>query len=242
MVAVFAWTTTTTTPAVSFRMPPKVAKRARTAPPASTARRAKKTKQGGGFAPRDGENTVHARDAPTWKDWLETNGSSAAGVWLVLGKKGADVATVTYDEALDAALCHGWIDSAIRRRDDETHYQYFSRRNPKSTWSRVNKERVARLTASGAMREPGLAAVRLAQQTGTWTALDDVENLVAPADLVEAFAASPPKARAHWEAFPRSVRRAILEWIGTAKKPETRAKRVKETVDRAARNERAHSQ
>jgi len=146
---------------------------------------------------------------------------------------------VYYDEAVDEALCFGWIDSKINKRDDESFYQFFARRNPKSKWSRVNKNKVERLQAEGRMAPEGLAMVELARQNGTWNALDEVENLTIPPDLQQALDALP-NAAAHFDAFPRSVKRGILEWILNAKKDETRQKRILETATLAAQNIRAN--
>ena len=113
-------------------------------------------------------------------------------------------------------------------------------RKPKSAWSALNKQRAERLIAAGLMTPAGLAVIEAAKRSGTWEALDAVEALSLPADLVARFAAAPPVAQSHFDAFPRSVKRAILEWIQLAKKPETRAKRIDETVTKATINVRAN--
>ena len=144
-----------------------------------------------------------------------------------------------YDEAVDEALCFGWVDSKPNKRDDESYYQFFSRCNPKSNWSRVNKNKVAKLIAENRMAPAGLKMVKTAQRSGTWTALDEVENLVIPPDLQKAFDENRA-AFDHWNAFPPSARRGILEWIFNAKKLETRQKRIDETVSMAAQGLRAN--
>jgi uncharacterized protein YdeI (YjbR/CyaY-like superfamily) len=116
---------------------------------------------------------------------------------------------------------------------------WFAPRKARSGWARTNKQRIERLTAAGLMAPAGLAVIEAAKADGSWTLLDAVEDLVVPDDLAAAFDAAP-SAREHWEAFPRSVRRAILEWIVQARRPQTRARRVAETADKASRNERAH--
>jgi uncharacterized protein YdeI (YjbR/CyaY-like superfamily) len=123
--------------------------------------------------------------------------------------------------------------------DDERSIQWFAPRRPRSAWARSNKERVERLTAAGLMLPAGLAAIEEAKRNGMWTLLDEVENLIVPDDLVTALDAAPP-ARTHWDAFSRSARRAMLEWIAQARRPETRADRIARIADGASRNERAH--
>lgn len=182
---------------------------------------------------------VHAETREAWRDWLAEHHATAAGVWLVSWKKATGRPAVGYDAAVEEALCVGWVDSTGRRLDDERAMLYFAPRTPRSGWSRPNKERVARLGAAGLMRPAGHAAVDAAKANGSWTLLDAVEDLVVPDDLRAALDAHPG-ARGHWEAFPRSAKRALLEWIVQAKRPETRARRVGETARLAARNERAN--
>jgi uncharacterized protein YdeI (YjbR/CyaY-like superfamily) len=158
---------------------------------------------------------------------------------LVFNKKSSGKPHVSYEEGVEEALCFGWIDSKGGLVDTERSKLYYAPRNPKSNWSRPNKERIARLTAAGLMREAGLKMVEIAQKTGTWTALDEVENLVVPEDLQAALEAWPTAA-AHFEAFPRSAKRGILEWILNAKTPETRQKRLEETARLANDNIRAN--
>jgi len=182
---------------------------------------------------------VHAETREAWRDWLAAHHGTATGAWLVSWKKATGRPAVGYDAAVEEALCVGWVDSTARRLDDERSMLYVAPRKPRSGWSRPNKERVARLTAAGRMRPAGQAVVEAAQADGSWSLLDDVENLVVPDDLRAALDALDGAAD-HWEAFPRSARRGILEWIVQAKRPETRAKRVEETARLAAINERAN--
>lgn len=183
----------------------------------------------------EGVNTVAPESPRAWRQWLATHGEEKDGVWLILRHKKANP-TCTYLEALDEALCYGWIDSLKRKRDDESFYQYFCPRRPKSNWSRVNKANVQRLEDAGRMAAPGLAAVALARELGTWSALDDVEDLVVPPDLAAAFT---PVGRANWDAFPRSVRRAHLERLFSAKRDATRQKRIREIADKGEANDRS---
>ena len=188
---------------------------------------------------KDGVRTFHAESRQAWREWLQSNHDGEKSVWLIIYKKASKVPTVFYDEAVDEAMCFGWVDSKVNKRDELSYFQYFARRNPKSNWSRVNKEKIARLLEEGRMAKPGLKMVELAKETGTWTALDEVENLIIPPDMMEEFE-KYAHARENWEAFPRSVKRSILEWIFNAKRPPTRAKRIAETVSMAEENLRAN--
>ena len=188
---------------------------------------------------RKGVPTFHAPDQAAWRSWLAENHAQEQSVWLIIYRKAASVPSVYYKEAVDEALCFGWIDSKPNKRDEESYFQFFSSRNPNSNWSRVNKEKVARLIAEGRMAAPGYALIETAKSNGCWTALDEVEALIIPPDLGEALDAHP-LAREHFEGFPPSTRRGILEWIFTAKRAETRAKRISETARLAQDNQRAN--
>ena len=144
-----------------------------------------------------------------------------------------------YEASVEEALCFGWVDSTQRRLDGERNAQWFAPRRRGSMWSGANKERVGRLTAGGRMAPAGLAAVEAAQQSGAWSAMDSAEALVVPEELEAAFCRHPGS-RPHWDAFPPSARRSILGWIAQAKRPDTRARRVEQTAERAARGERAN--
>lgn len=188
---------------------------------------------------KDGIQTYYAEDRAAWRQWLVDNHAQAKSVWLIIYKKGSGTPSVYYDEAVDEALCFGWIDSKPNKRDAESYFQFFAKRNPKSKWSGVNKKKVKRLIEQGLMTEAGLKMIELAKASGTWTALDEVENMTVPPDLEIAFRNNEIAFR-NWEAFPRSVKRGILEWISNAKRPETRQKRIEETVTLAAQNIRAN--
>lgn len=188
---------------------------------------------------KEGVKAFYARDGASWRQWLAENHDTEKSVWLVIYKKASTTPSVYYDEAVDEALCYGWIDSKPNKRDEESYYQFFAKRNPKSNWSKVNKDKITRLTQEGRMAPAGLAMVRLAKESGTWTALDAIENLELPLDLQAALDCYPP-AYENFKNFPRSVKRGILEWIITAKRPATRKKRVTETAALAAKNIRAN--
>ena len=184
-------------------------------------------------------NATHPQTRDAWRTWLAEHHARDEGVWLIRYKKAASKPTVNYDEAVEEAICFGWIDSLPRKLDNERTMLYFAPRKPGSGWSRPNKERVERMTKAGKMTPAGQAKIDAARADGSWSALDDIENLVLPDDLAEAFARYPGAAD-HWEAFPRSAKRGILEWIANAKRDETRQKRVDETARLAQQNERAN--
>jgi uncharacterized protein YdeI (YjbR/CyaY-like superfamily) len=184
-------------------------------------------------------NSTHPLNRDAWRAWLEREHGRGEGVWLISYKKATGKPALPYDEAVEEALCFGWVDSTARRLDDERSMLYFAPRKRGSGWSRPNKERIARMMAEGRMAPAGLAKVEAARADGSWSALDDVENLVVPDDLAAAFVRYPGSDE-RWEAFPRSARRALLEWVQNAKRDETRAKRVEETARLAQRGERAN--
>ena len=160
-------------------------------------------------------------------------------MWLISWKSATGKPAVGYDEAVEEALCFGWVDSLQRSIDDERSIQRFSPRKPKSRWSRSNKERVERLTAEGLMAPAGLAAIENAKETGAWTELDAVEEMIVPDDLAAAFT-EHPGSREHWDDFPDGVKKRILLWLLDAKRPETRAKRTAEAASEAAAGRRAN--
>ena len=191
-----------------------------------------------GLAP-DGKPMVGPFDRAGWREWLIANHGSSNGVYLLSWRRGAGKASVPYDDAVEEALCVGWIDSTGRPLDEKRAIQWFSPRRARSGWARSNKERVARLEAAGLMLPAGLAAIEEAKRNGMWALLDDVENHVVPDDLAAALAATPP-ARENWDAFSKSARRTMLEWVVQARRPETRAKRIAAIADGATRGERAY--
>jgi uncharacterized protein YdeI (YjbR/CyaY-like superfamily) len=186
---------------------------------------------------QDEAERVEPATLEEWSAWLAAHHADTAGVWLVSPRREADRA-VGYEPAVCEALRYGWVDSTQRPLDEGRSMQWFSPRRRGSIWTRRNKERVARLEAEGRMEAPGAAAVEAARASGMWTLMDDVEDLVVPADLAAAFDAHPGSREA-WEGFPPSARKQMLAWIVLAKRPETRATRVTETAARAARGERS---
>lgn len=182
---------------------------------------------------------VQVTTAQAWRDWLAAHHGQTGSVWLVTFKKHCGDRHVPYDDAVDEAIAHGWIDGVPRKLDADRSMTLMAPRRSGSAWSRINKARVERLTQQGRMHAVGLAVVAQAQQDGSWTFLDDVEDLIQPDDLKAALARHPGAADA-FGGFPRWSQRAILEWIKTAKRPDTRARRVAETAIKAAQGLRAN--
>ena len=169
----------------------------------------------------------------SWRRWLQKNHQSATSVWLVFHTKKSGRKTISWSDAVDVALCFGWIDSKKIKIDEETAHQFFCKRKPKSTWSKINKEKVTKLIEKGQMMEAGRMAVEMAKQNGSWTLLDAVEELVIPEDLENAFHLKPG-AKDYFMSLSKSVKKAMLQWLVLAKQPDTRLKRVNEIAERAS--------
>lgn len=167
-----------------------------------------------------------------WRKWLEKNHLLEESVWVVFYNKSSNKKTITWSEAVDIALCFGWIDSKKIKIDEETAHQFFSKRKAKSTWSKINKLKVERLIESKQMAEAGYKSIEIAKQNGSWTILDEVEELIIPNDLSVEL-----KKKLHAEEFflglSKSVKKAILQWLVLAKREDTRQKRIREIVDNA---------
>jgi uncharacterized protein YdeI (YjbR/CyaY-like superfamily) len=187
----------------------------------------------------DGYEIVHAATRDEWREWLAEHHASEKAAWLVIHKKASTEPSVTYDEAVEEALCFGWVDSKVNTLDASRSMLWFAPRRPRTGWSAPNKQRVQRMIEQGRMAPAGLARVEAAKRDGTWNALDAVEALEVPDDLAAALASMPPAAE-HFTAFPRSAKRGILEWIQAARRPATRQARIEETARLASRNERAN--
>jgi uncharacterized protein YdeI (YjbR/CyaY-like superfamily) len=186
----------------------------------------------------DGREIVEVPDRAAWRRWLVKRHTQRDAVWLLLHKKASDGQSPGYEEAVEEALCFGWIDSTVNRLDERRNLQLFAPRKPRSTWSASNKERVAQLERKGLLAQAGIAAIEAAKENGSWSARDAVERLEEPPDLIAGLDASPA-AREHWGTFSPSSRKGILWWIVSAKRPATRARRVEETVRMAAKGLRA---
>jgi uncharacterized protein YdeI (YjbR/CyaY-like superfamily) len=180
---------------------------------------------------------VFVEDRETWRDWLAANHDTSTGVWLVTWRSQSGRRRLPYEEAVEEALCFGWVDGTAGTVDEDRGKQYFSPRKPNSGWAATNKARVERLIAEGRMAPAGLAAIERARANGSWELLDSVERLEIPPDLAAALEALPPAA-VNFAAFPASVRKQALASLVMARRPETRADRARRIAEAAARNER----
>ena len=177
----------------------------------------------------------YAKDRQAWREWLEKNHSISSGVWLMYYKVKSDKPSVRYSEAVKEALCFGWIDSKVKSLDEERYLQIFTPRKPKSVWSKLNKQYIEELTTQGLMTEAGLKKITLAQQDGSWNTLDAIEELIVPVDLQQALIENET-ANAYFAAFSNTTKKNILFWIASAKRPETRLKRIEQTISAAIQN------
>lgn len=180
----------------------------------------------------------HAETRQAWRSWLTANHDDARGVWLASWKRATGRPAVPYEQTVEEALCFGWIDSTVNTLDEERSLQLMTPRKPRSTWTRLNRDRVAALEKAGLMTDAGRRAIEVARANGWWTIYDPVEDLLEPDDLAAALD-DVPKARSSWNAFPPSARKAMLWWVISAAKPDTRATRIARIVDEATHNRRA---
>jgi uncharacterized protein YdeI (YjbR/CyaY-like superfamily) len=181
---------------------------------------------------------IHPLTRAEWRNWLEVHHDRSPGVWVVQWRTATGRRRLSYPDLVEEALCFGWIDSTAKKLDDDRSMIRMTPRRPTSVWSRSNKDRVVRLIAAGRMTEAGLRTVEVAKRNGSWQALDDVDAMIVPDDLASALAADA-RARQHFDGFPPSTTRMILYWITSAKRAETRARRIAETVRLAADNRSA---
>jgi uncharacterized protein YdeI (YjbR/CyaY-like superfamily) len=188
----------------------------------------------------DGKPVLGFVRKSSWTRWLEKNHDKSSGVWIRLAKKGSGVKSVSRDEALDSALCHGWIDGQSKSEGDSTWLQKFTPRSKRSIWSKINREKVRALIESGEMRPPGLAEIDRAKADGRWeAAYDSPRTIEVPTDLEDAFKRNP-KAKVFFETLDSRNRYAILFRIHTAKKTETRERRIEQFVAMLASGEKIH--
>lgn len=168
-----------------------------------------------------------------WRQWLQKNHCSKGSIWLVYYKKKSGMPTISWSEAVDEALCFGWIDSTAKPIDDAKYMQFFSKRKPNSVWSKVNKEKINRLIDDGLMILAGFESIERAKQNGSWTILDKVEELIIPMDLEKEFK-TKKGSKSFFLSLSKSVRKALLQWLVQAKRPETRQRRITEVVELAS--------
>lgn len=181
-------------------------------------------------------------DSDAWRSWLVENHATSSGVWLVLHKKGGAVTSLAFEQALDGALCFGWVDGQIGRRDDGSYVTRFTPRGPKSKWSKLNVANVERLEEAGLMTEAGRAVVNSAKEDGRWeAAYAGQASAEVPQDLADAIAANP-EAQAMFNVLTAVNRYALIYRTESAKKPETRARKIADFVAMLARHETIHPQ
>ena len=172
-----------------------------------------------------------------WRQWLRSNHNKQAAVWLIMYKRDSGRSTISWTEAVEEALCYGWIDGRRKPVDDESFVQYFCRRKPKGTWSKINKEKVQELIDKKLMTKAGLAAIETAKQNGAWNSLDEAEELIVPEDLEKAFKLHPGS-KQYFTGLSKSVRKFMLTWIAMAKRAETRQKRINELTTLGAQGKK----
>ena len=173
------------------------------------------------------------KDQKAWRKWLEQNHQEKEAIWLIFYKKTAPNYNLSWSESVDEALCFGWIDSTKRTVDKESYKQYFTKRKAKSNWSKINKDKVKTLIAQGLMREAGHRSIEIAKENGSWTILDQIETLEVPEDLQEELA-KYKNAIDFFEGLSKSDKKILLHWVYSAKRTETRKKRILEIAENAS--------
>ncbi len=172
---------------------------------------------------------LYFKNDQEWRFWLHDNHNNSDGVYLIFFKVETKKTSMRWEEAVKVALCYGWIDSTVKRLDNERRRQYFCPRKPKSVWSKVNKNYILELIKDKLMHESGLASIEIAKKNGSWIALDDVENGIIPEDLQKAFDRHS-KAFKNYQNFAKGYRKSYLYWLNQAKRQETRDKRIVEII------------
>jgi uncharacterized protein YdeI (YjbR/CyaY-like superfamily) len=186
---------------------------------------------------RDGERFVP--NGPTqWREWLQANHATSDGVWLVYWKKASGKRSLSWSEAVDEALCFGWIDSKVSPIDEFKYEQWFTTRKARSVWSKVNQDKVEVLRSAKKMTAAGEAAIEIAKQNGSWKTLEVAFDGTAPPEVLAALDADGEATRANFESFPPGWRRILLEQLAMAKQDVTKAKRINEIVACARANQR----
>lgn len=178
---------------------------------------------------------LYFRNAQEWRQWLHDNHQSATKVYLIFYKVGCGIESMRWEEAVQVAICYGWIDSTVKKLDENRRRQLFTPRKDKSVWSKLNKTYIEKLIADNLMHESGLRKIAIAKQNGSWEALDEVENHIMPDDLIQAFEQNP-LALENYNNFSPSYRKSYLYWLNQAKRTETRAIRIAEIVSLCEQN------
>lgn len=177
--------------------------------------------------------SFYPKNKELWRKWLQKNHEKKQFIWLIYYKKSSGMPTISWSDAVDEALCFGWIDSTKKTLDEERSIQFFTRRKARSTWSKINKAKVQKLIEEGSMAAAGLKSIELAKENGSWWVLDEVEELTVPKDLEKEFR-KHPGSKAYFSGLGKSVKKRILHWLVLAKRPETRQKRIEEVAELAA--------
>lgn len=172
------------------------------------------------------------KDQQEWRQWLELNHLKKDAVWLIFYRKTSPNYNLSWSASVDESLCFGWIDSTKRTIDKERYKQYFTKRKPKSNWSKINKDKVEFLIDKGLMAEAGLKSIEIAKENGSWTFLDAVENLEIPQDFMQALT-QHKGATAYFESLSKSDKKILLYWIVSAKRASTRRERIMEIAENA---------
>jgi len=174
-------------------------------------------------------------DKKDWRKWLKLNHHKKDAVWLIFYKKKSPKHNLSWSESVDEALCFGWIDSTKRTIDSDKYKQYFSKRKEKSNWSKINKDKVKALIYQGLMEEEGSRSIKIAKENGSWIILDGIEALIIPDDLKEEFV-NHNGSMEYFNSLSKSVKKILLYWVGSAKRKETRQKRILEIAENASKN------
>jgi len=178
------------------------------------------------------------KNASAWREWLHNNHDSSTGVYLIFYKVNSPFESMRWEEAVQVAICYGWIDSTVRNVDEHSRKQIFSPRKNKSVWSKLNKTYIEKLIADNLMHESGLAKIEIAKQNGSWISLDAVEDLIIPEDLAMAFEQNQI-AFENYQNFSPSYRKSYLYWLNQAKRPETRHNRITSIIDLCQQNKKS---
>lgn len=182
--------------------------------------------------PNDNLDIFYPEDPEQWRDWLIENHTREKGIWVLQYNKKSEKPTISWSDAVDEALCFGWIDSLKKKLDDESSIQYFGKRKPKSTWSKINKQKIEGLTAENRMSQAGSDTIQVAKENGSWEILDSVEELLIPDDLAVELS-NRENATEFFNSLSRSVKKMMLQWLVLARRPETRLKRILEIAEAA---------
>lgn len=178
---------------------------------------------------------LYFKNDTEWRDWLHDNHHSCDGVYLIFYKVSSEEESMRWEEAVQVALCYGWIDSTVKKLDDERRRQLFTPRKDKSVWSKLNKTYIEKLVAENLMHTSGLQKIEIAKKNGSWSSLDGVENLEIPEDLQTAFNKNKT-AFTNYQNFSPSCRKSYLYWLNQAKREETRLKRIAEIIALSEKN------